>query len=273
MALSLGTIVLVRDDNLEFHERMVCGQVREADHVVCTPTFEFFVEQLDVADEDIRFYDAAGNPPPGVYPADDCGFNIAPMALREVLVAEGIRIANRLRRGQGMEGLIVLPGVHQTTGPADKVAEGMNSAPDAEPGPGEDGHGGSGAGAGSKGVEAPPGVGAPVHAVVGPGVAVELDERQTGAEILDGSGSGTACGGGLARVDLDEVPPAARPAADKVAAIPMKNKRKRKANGARGPDGDEASGPEEKKMKGKAKEARGPGGEGGDSANGDATQP
>jgi hypothetical protein len=122
--------VLVRDDNLEFHERMVCGQVRDADHVVCTPTFEFFVEQLDVADEDIRFYDAAGNPPPGVYPADVCGFNITTGAQREVLVAEGIRIANRVRRSQGIGEVIVVPGGRQATGPTQEAAAGMNPAAD-----------------------------------------------------------------------------------------------------------------------------------------------
>jgi hypothetical protein len=55
-----------------------------------------------VADEDVQFYDAAGNPPPGVYPADVCGFNLTTGAQREVLVAEGIRLANRMRRSQGI---------------------------------------------------------------------------------------------------------------------------------------------------------------------------
>jgi hypothetical protein len=139
MALPLGTVVLVRYDNEEFHERLVCGQVRDADHVVCTPTFDFFVEQLDLGNGDltaIRFYGTAGNPPAGVNPADIFRFDNITVAQRDALVAEGVRLTNMIRRGQGIGGVIVWPGGGVAVGPAQVPAAGVNPAAGAMPGPG-----------------------------------------------------------------------------------------------------------------------------------------
>ena len=72
-ALTVGSIVLVSygegGPRREFHQRLICGVVRNSEFVVCTRDFDFYVENISLDNNNltaIRFYNADGSLPPGV---------------------------------------------------------------------------------------------------------------------------------------------------------------------------------------------------------------
>ena len=106
MAIATGKVVLVRYDQEVWHESLVTWHVDLAEHVVCTPDFDFYVERLDLGNQDltgIRYYGPGGTLPVGVAAADVYGFQA--FTEREVyeVVVEGQRLATaeRLARGLG----------------------------------------------------------------------------------------------------------------------------------------------------------------------------
>ena len=197
MALALGTMVLVRYDTPVFHERLICGQVRDSDHVVCSPTYDFFVEQLDLNNDDltaIRFYQADGTPPAGVNPAQLFQFPGMTAAQRTALLVEGVRLANVERRALGLVPDLAMPGAAVAGGGGGGVAAPAAGAavPPAAP-PGAPPVAGAAAPLVAAPAAAPPG-GGPIlpvapgqpRGLTGPGGAWVVDEPSGTREIGDG---------------------------------------------------------------------------------------
>jgi hypothetical protein len=105
MSLSPFRVVLVRYDDALFHERLLCGQVAGSEWVICTPDFDFYVEQLDLQNVDlsgIRFYGSVGGLPVGI--AAGGVYCFPPATVREIwdLVDEGRQLAIQERQARGI---------------------------------------------------------------------------------------------------------------------------------------------------------------------------
>lgn len=106
MALAVGQIALVRYAGHQmWHERLICAVVAHPEFVVCTPTLDFFAEELALTNPDLSgltFYLADGGRPPGVGPQHVFGFPAMDAVRLFRLLAEGELLAVAERAAQGI---------------------------------------------------------------------------------------------------------------------------------------------------------------------------
>lgn len=104
--MAVGQVVLVRYVGHQmWHERLICAAVSPPEFVVCTPTLDFFAEELDLTNPDLSgltFYLPDGNRPPGVGPNHVFGFPLLDAVRLFRLLAEGELLAVTERAAQGV---------------------------------------------------------------------------------------------------------------------------------------------------------------------------
>eukprot|EP00973_Karenia_brevis_P083914 11643674-Karenia_brevis.AAC.1 len=89
------------------HERLVIAQVEGNSYMIATPTFDLYVEDLDMSNPDlysIRVGQVGGGLPLGITAENVFGFGLISHAQRQALQTEGERLARLERLGRGIGG-------------------------------------------------------------------------------------------------------------------------------------------------------------------------
>lgn len=106
MAVSVGDVVLVQYGGYPlWHERLVCAVVVAPEFVVCTPTMDFFAEELSAANQDLSGFESYlldGSPPPPINPHLIFRFPALDFVRHRRLLAEGERLADLERARLGL---------------------------------------------------------------------------------------------------------------------------------------------------------------------------
>ena len=115
MAIAVGDVVLVQYGGFPmWHERLVCAVVVAPEYVVCTPTYDFFAEELSMANPDlsgVEVYMLDGTPPPPINPHMIFGFPAFDFVRHRRLLAERGRLADLERARLGLVPAIAVGGV------------------------------------------------------------------------------------------------------------------------------------------------------------------
>ena len=117
MALDAGRRAYVNYGGPEWHERLICGHVAGSDHVIATPDYDIYVEQLDASNPDIegfRLCPTTGGLPVGLPGPGQVLYSFVALTLAQErdLIAEGRELAAREKtlRGGGAPGPVVAAG-------------------------------------------------------------------------------------------------------------------------------------------------------------------